>query len=245
MHFCSSCWEMRLAILNPHNRFLLSLLISAVIHLGVVAYLNPERTRRIFEKPIKTIEVTYQAVKQKRVDEEKQVKVMKIVQRKLEEPKKIKILDKHLPSFMPEGKNIKDMSKLSDDLSFNKKITPKIETHDLNRKITVPLLKSEKITNPKYLSYNETIRQKIRQRAYAYIDNPDFQSGEVYLSFIVDSTGTLKGINLNEQKSYANDYLKQVGERSIRESNPFPPFPTDLNYPELTFNVLISFEVGQ
>jgi len=33
--------------------------------------------------------------------------------------------------------------------------------------------------------------------------------------------------------------------RSIKDANPFPPFPKDLNYPELTFNVVISFEVNE
>jgi hypothetical protein len=33
-----------------------------------------------------------------------------------------------------------------------------------------------------------------------------------------------------------------VGVKSVQEAGPFPPFPQDLNYPELTFNVSISFQ---
>ena len=40
----------------------------------------------------------------------------------------------------------------------------------------------------------------------------------------------------------ANEFLRNVGMKSVQEAGPFPPFPKDLNYPELTFNVQISFQ---
>ena len=38
------------------------------------------------------------------------------------------------------------------------------------------------------------------------------------------------------------DYLRSVALKSIKESNPFPPFPIGFNYPEFTFNLMISFQ---
>ena len=112
------------------------------------------------------------------------------------------------------------------------------------RSITVPLVASQKITNPKYVGYNDRIRDKIRNRAYFYIDDPKFQAGEIYLTFVVTADGNLKDLQIIDDRSNANDYLRTVGLRSVKESSPFPPFPADLPYPELSFNVVISFEVS-
>jgi len=113
------------------------------------------------------------------------------------------------------------------------------------RLVSIPLLDSGKISNPKYLNYHEQIRNKIRNRAYLYVDNPQFDVGEVYLTFVLQAGGGLKGIQIIDEKTDANDYLRRVGLRSVKESSPFPPFPEDLTYPELSFNVIISFKVSE
>ena len=113
------------------------------------------------------------------------------------------------------------------------------------RLVAVPVLSSEKISNPRYLNYHDRIRNKIKDRAYFYIDDPNFQNGEVYLTFVLLSDGTLKAVQIINEKTTANDYLRSIGLRSIRESSPFPPFPADLKYPELSFNIVISFKVGK
>ncbi len=111
------------------------------------------------------------------------------------------------------------------------------------RKISLPVFKSEKLTSPKYQTYHNIIREKIRQRAYMYVNDPEFQPGEVYLTFVLLSNGGLQQVQLIEGKTKANDYLRKVGFYSIKESAPFPAFPPDLNYPELSFHVVISFEI--
>ena len=111
--------------------------------------------------------------------------------------------------------------------------------------VSVPVLKSEKISNPRYFQYSNTIREKIKNKAYHYIDNPRFQNGEVCLSFSISSAGILKQIRIIDNKTMANDYLRGVGLRSIKEASPFPSFPGDLPYPELSFNVVISFELDK
>ena len=66
-------------------------------------------------------------------------------------------------------------------------------------------------------------------------------TGEVYLTFALSSDGALKQIKLIEGRTNATDYLRDIGLNSIQEASPFPPFPSDLSYPELTFNIAISF----
>ena len=57
------------------------------------------------------------------------------------------------------------------------------------------------------------------------------------------SDGNLKDVRYIEDKSSPSYYLKDVSMRSIREAAPFPAFPNDLDYPQLSFNVIISFQI--
>ena len=58
------------------------------------------------------------------------------------------------------------------------------------------------------------------------------------------SDGSLKRIQLIEDKTSANAYLRRIG-LSIIKVKSFSEFPQDLNYPELSFNMVISFEKKQ
>lgn len=225
--------------------FYYALVVSLIIHIVVINFLS--FSRKIVEEPklMKQLEVTYNQVKPKQVvlkkTPDKSIKSLK----EQEKTKKVDILSKEnkkLPSF---SQDIKDMTKLSGKLKLDKKRSPLIKTMDMNREISVPMFKAEKISNPKYLSYNQSIRQKIKSRAYSFVDHPDFEKGEIYLTFALASDGTLIQVKIIEAKTKANAYLREVGLRSIRESAPFEVFPEDLNYPELTFNIVISFEVGE
>lgn len=190
--------------------------------------------------------VTYYAVKKKPMrvvqitsDEIKIVKPSK-------SPQDVDVLSKKLNTIVSLGNNFRDISKSKEVIPAGRKQSPKIVSlNDVEKRITVPVLKSEKITNPKYLSFSEGIRQKIRQRAFGFVNHPDFKAGEVYLTFVLDSSGKLQDVKIIDEKTHANDFLRDVGLKSVRESGPFAPFPKDLNYAELTFNVIISFEMGE
>ncbi|MFA5260022.1 MAG: hypothetical protein WC450_02205 [Candidatus Omnitrophota bacterium] len=126
-------------------------------------------------------------------------------------------------------------------LSKQKKFPVQISDLGTKRQILVPILSSEKISNPNYLNYQQHIRNKIKSQANIFKDDPRFQTGEVYLTFILGSDGQLKDIRIIDQKTRASEFLRRVSLRSIKESSPFPPFPFELKYPELSFNVSISF----
>jgi TonB family protein len=111
----------------------------------------------------------------------------------------------------------------------------------MKKSVSVPMLESEKINNPSYQNYYSLVRARIRQRAY--FNYSEYYAGEVYLTFILNNDGSLKDIKIIEEKSSGGPYLRTVGLKSIKEATPFPPFPKELNYPELTFNVVISFQV--
>jgi len=110
----------------------------------------------------------------------------------------------------------------------------------INMKISIPQASSKEIRNPEYMNYYQIIREKIKKAAYQMYTKQD--SGEIYLSFAIASDGSLQGVRLLEGKSAQNQYLRELGLKSIQNASPFPPFPKELNYPQLSFNIIISFE---
>lgn len=229
--------------------FVTGIALSFLVHLLSFVFLSlPYSRARTPTKPFKTIEVTYQDLRSQEKKKEKKVLRNLDVVKDLKERdnQDLKVLDKKRDLFSVIGDRIKDISKLTGKLRASQKKANKIMTLDLAKKITLPPLSGEKITNPKYLTYNDdmrdTISRNIKQRAYTYVNHPDFEVGEVYLTFVLASEGQLKAIKIIEDKTSANDYLRKVALRSIKESSPFPPFPEGFDYPEFTFNLLISFQ---
>ncbi|MBF0593781.1 MAG: hypothetical protein HQL22_02300 [Candidatus Omnitrophica bacterium] len=110
----------------------------------------------------------------------------------------------------------------------------------VTKEVSIPILKSEKINTPAYATYYQIVRDRIRDRAYT--NYTKLSVGEIYLTFIIKSDGSLADLQVLENKSEANEFLRAVGIKSVQEAGPFPPFPKDLGYPELTFNVQISFQ---
>lgn len=111
----------------------------------------------------------------------------------------------------------------------------------IKKKITLPAIEMAKIDNPSYISYYQIVREKIRRSTYQnYTRN---ETGEVYISFIISNDGLIKGVRLVEERSAANEYLKSIALRSVNDASPFPNFPKELDYPQLSFNIVISFEI--
>lgn len=98
--------------------------------------------------------------------------------------------------------------------------------------------------NPIYLTYTQTLHQKIRQMALKNCPK-NFQDGAVFVSFTISSNGQLKEARVIEEKSNAENILKEIAQRSIQEAAPFPQFLESFNQSDITFNVIISFETEQ
>ncbi len=109
------------------------------------------------------------------------------------------------------------------------------------KKITLPAIGMAKINNPGYISYYQIVREKIRRSAYQNFTHNE--TGEVYISFIISNDGMINDVRLVEEKSTVNDYLKDIALRSVKDASPFPNFPKELDYPQLSFNIIISFEI--
>lgn len=236
---------------DRENRvFVVALVFSLIFHCGMLAvfsYHNVKYNRQLQ----KNIEVIYQILEKKTAATEAEVQNYRVVKKEEWTPPLKSVagkkgiaapvaptLDKSMEQPLWQKANLVQMG-------LPQKQSTRIPGAEQKRNVSIPLLDSEKINNPKYLSYHDRIRNKIRNRAYLYVDNPEFENGSVYLTFVVAANGEVTAVRLVEERTSANDYLRSAGLRSIKESSPFPPFPTDLPYPELTFNVIISFETGK
>lgn len=95
--------------------------------------------------------------------------------------------------------------------------------------------------DPVYLTYTQTLHQKIRQIALKNCPKK-FADGVVFVTFILNSNGEIKEVEIAEDKSSGEVILKEVARNSIQEAAPFPKFPESFNQAQITFNVIISFE---
>src|SRR3989338_2926719 len=210
------------------------LIVSCLIHavaLTRISYLNLTQVRHY----AKNVEISYYNIKLETNENRGPASKPK---EKSEES------DRGIQAFLQKKTDlkafVKDMSKLSEAIEFNEKQPVNVNEPEVKKKVSVPILKSEKISNPIYLNYYQIVRTRIKERAYANYSKSD--AGEVYLTFVLLSDGSLKQIQLVEDRSSKNPYLRDISLKSIKEAAPFPSFPADLNYPELSFNVAISFE---
>lgn len=196
-------------------------------------------------KPFKPFEVTYKIVEEQYGTKADPNNPNKSIQADRPREAVKKNLNKiSLPnSFVNDNRKIEN----SDVIASQKQPTLLDTAYD-RPKVSIPVFKAEKMTNPQYLSYENAIRTKIRNRAYFLLDElmteADLEPGEVYLTFLITSDGVLKEIQIIEEKTQANDFLRKVSLMSVKEASPFPPMP-DNKYPEITYNITISYEVNK
>ncbi len=226
-----------------NTRFYIALFISLIIHIVCIFFLSYDKIV-IKRQPKKTLEVTYQKIKQIETKQsDKDFQDIKIIERKeqFKQPD-VKIL-KGKREFVPSvGENLKDFSKLTGKFKLERKRTVKMHSFDKSQKVAISLTEEEKISNPKYLSYYSIIGGMIKERVYDILGNNETRRGEVYLTFLVSADGTLQDILVKDERTVASPYLKELALKSVRQAAPFPVFPKGLDYPEFTFNIKLYFQ---
>lgn len=124
---------------------------------------------------------------------------------------------------------------------FDKPAFIKPDVIAIKKKITLPAIDMNKINNPVYINYYQIVREKIKRAAYSNYTSTE--TGEVTVSFVVSDNGYLKDMRMVEEKSNSSLYLREIAIRSIKDASPFPAFPRELDYPQLSFNLAITFEI--
>lgn len=148
-----------------------------------------------------------------------------------------------LPSSVPAGKvEKKEETKTTQALKkmpvLADKPIPLPRTATTKLSLNIP---KELEKDVDYQRYYRLVRDRIR--SYAERNYKGFESsGIVHLVFVVGEKGGLKNIRILKQDTSANDLLLQVAARSVKDSAPFPSFPSELSHKELPFSIYIEFK---
>lgn len=217
--------------------FLVSLISHSVIFIQN-ANLNILPKNKIPQK----IEISYIKTPEKKIEVPQPKILLPKKEQFLKLPQKITADKRMPPPFTDNESAFKKTSKVVlSGPNLSKPAFTKPDIIAIKKKIALPAVDTNKINNASYISYYQIVREKIRRTAYQNYTRTE--TGEVYLSFIISCEGDLKDVHLIEEKSSFDPYLRNVALRSIKEASPFPGFPKELDYPQLTFNVIISFEI--
>lgn len=218
--------------------FQIAFLISLITH-GIILFQSSNLTPHTLNKREEP-QVSYVKNTESLKEDSKPITLNKDLLSKL--PSRI-IATKTIPPPFIDKENIFQKNKDSTlrDFHLTKPTFIKPDIIAIKKKITLPPIGIDKIKNPSYLNYYQIVREKIRRAAYQNYSRAEV--GEIYLSFIISSDGYLKEVRLIEEKSSPSSYLRNIALRSMKDASPFPDFPKALDYPQLSFNVVISFEI--
>ena len=211
------------------NSLKIALLISAIFHTLIFLPLSYLINLKI-EKSLPSPKITYLASKMVVPDK---VEIREIPVKPVR--KRDKMQKKEEPSAPEQNSGIQ-----AKEVPASKVISVPRSTA-LSTKIEIPpeLPKEEEAV---YLSYYQSIRAEIKRAVIANYSQY-ISCGEVCLYFILLSNGELKTIRVVEERSTQNSILRQIAKRSVQQAAPFSAFPKRLNQRQLSFNVIISFEL--
>ena len=163
-----------------------------------------------------------------------------------------KILPKKEPIYQPKEIERKEIlkgvlgqkaPKSPENLKIFERSTEKFKGLNAVKKVSIPMLDSEKINDPKYEKYKIVIKEAISEIMYRKFSQVQEKiAGEVYLTFLITKEGVLKEVKIIEEKSSANESLRRLALEGIRETK-FTPFLKDFEVSEMTFNTQIIFQV--
>ncbi|MFC1624111.1 energy transducer TonB [Candidatus Omnitrophota bacterium] len=170
-------------------------------------------------------------------------------------PKKEKITKKSMEPIIKKLPKIKKEEILAPPKAATKKETKPATRHVRRTVVTkgeekkfeaVVEEEKDKAKRATYISYYRAVRERIRERVDAnYLRNRNLGEGEIFLSFVVVSSGELIRARVIDERSTSNALLRNIAINSIRDASPFPPFPTGMSQYKITFNIIISFELSK
>ena len=220
--------------------FQIAFLISFITH-GVMLFQNSNLSLFSTNQKEQKLEVSYLKNQEQPKKDTPPITLKKEPLLKL--PSRVTVGKRIPPPFIDKEAFFRGTDKAMDlqQSLFAKPLFIKPDVIAIKKKITLPPIDIDKITNPSYISYYQLVREKIKRAAYQNYTRTE--TGEVYLSFIISADGSLKEIQTREEKSTSSPYLKEIALRSIKDASPFTAFPQELDYAQLSFNVVISFEI--
>ena len=214
----------------------ISLFISFFAHALLVIPISNINLLRQLQSPL-PIEVTYHKIKNDSPNIQKDLLTKNNLGFKNSQLKTIP------PFVLKREMSVPDFIK--EDLLANKeselKKTTLVKTDAVKKKVTVPVMESTNIKSPVYKSYSRSIRGKITY--YAHKNYNGSEEGFVYVTFVISADGQLKEVIILDEESRGSSFLKDIVVKSIKDASPYPPFPKDFGSPQISFKVIVSFEL--
>src|SRR3989338_1198300 len=191
--------------------FTITLVLSAIVH-GVILFQNPNLNLNIFPKDKKepVLEVSYvKTPPEPQATKEYPKTALPKKESFLKLSSKITATKMTPPPYIDRETIFrKSREIISQKYAFSKPTFVKPDIIAVKKIITLPPIDLDKINNPSYISYYQIVREKIRRAAYQNYTRAEV--GEAYLSFLISSDGSLKAMQLIEEKSSPSVYLKEI-----------------------------------
>jgi TonB family protein len=223
--------------MKTDKSFGIALIFSFIIH-GVLFLQSSNLNLLPALKSLTDIEITYIKSKEEKIEKLNESVARREISLKSERKDLLKRIS---PPPFTERIGREDVFRKEINPALIKPQLTKPDIISIKRNIQLKPVEISKISSPGYINYYQIVREKIRRCAYQnYTRN---EIGQVYLTFVILSNGSLENVKIIDEKSTDNSYLKDTALRSIKGAAPFPPFPKELEYPRLSFNVIISFEI--
>jgi len=213
--------------MTENKTFQLAIVLSIALH-SVLFLRLPGMPFLPSRRSLESIKITYYKIKESPKKKVVRKKVESIV-RKLPDIRKEEILK---PPKTVAKKAVKPKARpgrvaVTKEVKFEKVIEE--EKDDVKRAT--------------YIGYYRAVREKIRRYADRnYPRKRGMGYGDVFLSFVVTSSGELLQVKVGEERSVNSPALRNLAINSIRDASPFPPFPKGMSQYQITFNVIISYE---
>ncbi|MFH1093251.1 MAG: TonB family protein [Candidatus Omnitrophota bacterium] len=213
--------------------FLASLVVHAVLFLPIPEIKKPE------QKEIKQMDFNYLTLK---MPVEK--KVAKFKHKKMNINDKQVAQGKKLSEELPQNSVVKKQDiEITNPQTVKNLNIPGNDIIELQQKQQILTAtddpEKELAKNKSYISYYKLINEQLRQ---AVIYPSHFSEGEISLSFVLDSEGKLKNVEVMQTASFENEHLKETAMQIVKRASPFPPFPKNLQQKQLTFNIVFCFK---
>ncbi len=228
--------------MNSNRIFYVALVISAVGH-GVVLLQSPHISFLADTKKALKIEVSYI----KPPAPEKKIKTIDTPEKReplVRIPPKITSTETKiaLPNLQKDNffKNNRAPLPIPRAL-FDKPAMTKPDVIAVTKKITVAPLETNKNTSPSYIAFSEAIHETIKR--VLRLNYSGTETGIINVSFVIANNGSLVDVHIIEKDSSDSEYLRDLTLKGVRQAAPFPRFPKDLDYPQLTFNAIVSFQI--
>ena len=218
--------------MNAPNQFLYrALFISLTLHTIFVCSTYWMKMPQLKKSMEKRVEITYKPAVRQKLD---------ITQHPIKPAQKLDLQNNSANTNDTIGVKMNKETEIFKSGTMYERKPTQLKSLPANYVRVVPIT-SSKMNSPIYTSYQDRIRECIKERVYANYSKLD--RGKVYLTFIISSNGSLKAYQVINEKTAASQNLRYISTKSLKEAK-FPPFLKGMSLPEYTFNIEIEYQVN-